>query len=301
MGQLEDMQLFIRVVETGSISRAAEQLHIAKSAVSRRLAELERRLGTQLLQRTTRVSHLTEAGQSYYERALQVLDDVDEMHAQVMDSRCQLSGRISLAAPLTFGLNHLSPAIDRFVKLHPEISLSIDFSDRHIDLVEEGIDLAFRIGQLKDSSLIAKPLSPIRFHLCASGDYLNQFGTPQDHNELQQHRLLRYTLSTPAWRLTDANGQTHEFVPQAKLEANNGDFLNRMAINGQGIGLIPSFICWQALARGQLKRILPEYTLPTTQAYAIYPQNRYQSLRVKSLIDFLGEQFGEFPYWDHPL
>jgi DNA-binding transcriptional LysR family regulator len=195
MGQLEDMNAFIRVVEAGGISRAAEQMDIAKSAISRRLADLETRLGVRLINRTTRTSSLTEAGQSYYERAVRVIDDVAELNTITADSNCTLEGTIRLAAPLSFGLAHLTPAIDAFTKEHPELNFNVDFSDRQIDLVEEGIDVAVRIADLKDSTLVARKISPIRLMLCASPDYIKENGLPETPGELKKHRLLQYSIS----------------------------------------------------------------------------------------------------------
>ena len=168
MGQLEDMQVFIRVVDAGGISRAAEQMGLAKSAVSRRLADLEARLGVRLLNRTTRTSSLTEAGHGFYQSSIKIIDDINELNTLTKGSKTTLEGTISLAVPLSFGLSHLAPAIDDFLKQHPELTINIDFSDRHKNLVEEGLDLAVRIADLKDSSLVARKISPIKTILCAS-------------------------------------------------------------------------------------------------------------------------------------
>lgn len=302
MGQLEDMHVFIRVVDAGSISRAAEQLGQAKSAVSRRLSELETRLGTKLLNRTTRSSNLTEAGKSYYDRAIKILDDVDELNSETTDNRCQLSGAIRLAAPLSFGLEHLTPALNCFLKQHPDVSIDVDFSDRKIDLIEEGIDLAFRITRLQDSTLQARRLSPIRFSLCASPDYLNEHGNPKHPDELAEHNLLVYKPSPISeWVLTDKDNQEHRVALHSRITANNGTYLKDMAIAGQGIYFCPNFIAWKDLATGNLQRVLPDYRLIEMYAYALYPQTRYLSQRVRVLIDFLAERFGDNPYWDQGL
>ena len=162
MGQFEEMQNFVRVVEAGSISKAAGHLGVAKSGVSRRLVELESRLGVRLLNRTTRRSSLTEAGQAFYSGAKKLLGDVSELNAATADSDALLEGTFRLAVPLSFGLCHLSPAIDEFLGSHPELTINIDFSDRHIDLVEQGVDLAIRIADMSDSSLQARRICPIR-------------------------------------------------------------------------------------------------------------------------------------------
>jgi DNA-binding transcriptional LysR family regulator len=302
MGQLEDMDVFIHVVDAGGIGRAADQLGLAKSAVSRRLSDLEKRLGVRLLNRTTRTSSLTEAGRSYYERAIKIVDDVAELNALTEDANIVLEGTINLAAPLSFGLSHLSTAIDSFVKQHRGLTININFSDRQVDLVEEGLDLAFRIATLKDSSLIARKMSPIRRILCASPDYLKKQGTPNTPNDLTLHRLLHYNLSeSSTWKLTDQQGGQHFINVSAHMVANNGDFLKDMAVAGHGIILTPTFISWKAIANGDLVQILPDYSLPQLNAYVVYPQTRYLSQRTRILIDFLVEQFGDNPYWDQGI
>ncbi len=302
MGQLEDMNAFIRIVEAGGISRAAEQIGIAKSAISRRLVDLETRLGVRLLNRTTRTSSLTEAGQSYYERALKIIDDVAELNAIAADSACALEGTIRLAAPLSFGLAHLAPAIEIFARDHPGLTINIDFSDRQIDLVEEGFDLAFRIADLKDSTLIARKISPIRLLLCASPEYIKENGMPKKLADLKQHRFLQYYLSgSSSLKLIDNNKKEHLVKLSAKMIANNGDFLRDMAIAGHGILASPTFISWKALAIGDLIPVLPDFTLPQSNAYAVYPQTRYLSQRARLFIDFLVERFGENPYWDQDI
>lgn len=302
MGQLEDMNLLIRVVEAGGISRAADQLSLAKSAVSRRLVNLERRLGVSLINRTTRTSKLTETGRIYYKRALKVVEDVAELNAITMATNTSLKGTINFAAPLSFGLCHLSKAIDVFLELHPDLSINIDFSDRQVDLIEEGFDLAFRIADLKDSSLMARKISPINIILCASPGYLKKKGIPKNPGDLKKHRLLYYNLSTtPTWRLTDKKGNLHTIHVNANITANNGDFLKDMAIAGRGIVQSPTFITWQAIATGDLVPVLPHYSLAPTHAYAVYPHTRYLSQRTRILIDFLVQRFGENPYWDQNI
>jgi len=302
MGQLEDMQIFIRVVDAGGISRAAEQLGLAKSAVSRKLVDLESRLGVHLLNRTTRTSSLTDAGRAFYERSIKIVDDVAELNTLTKASKTTLEGTINLAAPLSFGLSHLAPAIDLFIKQHPGLIININFSDRQVDMVEEGMDLAVRIAELKDSSLVARKLSPIRTLLCASPDYLQEHGTPTTLDALKQHRLLHYNLSnTSSWKLIDKQDEQHVFPFSAKIIANNGDFLRDMAVAGHGIIMMPTFIVWKAIADKKLIPVLPDYKPPQLNAYAIYPQKRYLSHRTKILIDFLAKRFGDNPYWDEAI
>ncbi len=302
MGQLEDMNMFIHVVDAGGISRAADQMNLAKSAVSRRLVDLEKRLGVRLLNRTTRKSSLTEAGRNYYERAIKIVDDVAELNALTEDANSVLEGTINLAVPLSFGLCHLSTAVDSFIKQHPKLTININFSDGQVDLVEEGMDLAFRIGVLKDSSLIARQICPIKSILCASPDYLKKQGIPKTPEDLKHHQLLHYSLSgSLTWKLTDRQGEQHLINISAQMIANNGDFLKNMAVAGHGIIIMPTFIVWKAIASGELVPILSDYDPPQLNAYAVYPQARYLSQRTRVLIDFLVERFGDYPYWDREI
>lgn len=299
MSQLEDMQSFVRVVESGSISKAAAQMGVAKSGVSRRLVALERRLGVSLLNRTTRRSSLTDAGRAYYQGAVKLIGDAAELDASVMDTETLLGGTLRLAAPLSFGLCHLSPAIDDFVRIHPELKFKLDFSDRQIDLVEQGVDLAIRIADLDDSSLKARRICPIRLLLCASPAYLEKFGTPKSPADLGKHHLLQYDVGgRHGISLADESGGVQRIHLQPRMVANNGDFLRDMAIAGHGIIVTPSFIAWQALATGDLVPVMRSHWPPQLNAYAVYPQSRYLSQRARIFIDYLADRFGENPYWD---
>lgn len=299
MGQLEDLNVFVRIVEAGSISKAAEQLGVAKSGVSRRLAALEDRLGTPLITRTTRRLSLTGTGREYYERALKLTSDAAELDAMAMDEGVSLTGLLRIAAPLSFGVSHLSPAIDEFIRQHPGLTIDVDFSDHKVDLVEQGMDLAIRIGELEDSSLQARRICPINLGLCASPAYLEQHGVPQSPEDLANHRVLGYKPGGgPAIRLASERAGQQLVHPPLRLVANNGDFLRDMAVAGHGIVVLPTFIAWQALAAGDLVKILEMHKPPALSAWAVYPRTRYLSLRARRFIDFVVERFGGIPYWE---
>lgn len=299
MGQLEDMAMFVRIVDAGSITKAAEQLDIAKSAVSRRLKFLEIRLGSQLLSRTTRQSHLTEAGAHYYQRASRILGEVDALNEQTSGIKAHIAGTLKMTAPLSFGLMHLNTVIDDYANQNPDLRFELDFSDRQVDLVEEGYELAIRIGELQDSSYQAKRLTAIRNVLCASPEYLSKMGTPKKPEDLKQHAFLQYSLSKDSnVVLTDTQGQKHTVLINSKIKANNGDFLLDMAVKGQGIALLPTFIAYQKLANDELIPLFEQYQLPILNAYAVYPKNRFLAQRCRLLIDFIAERFGDNPYWD---
>ena len=300
MGQLEDMAMFVRIVEAGSITKAAEQLNIAKSAVSRRLKELETRLGSQLISRTTRQSNLTQAGEQYYQKVHHILSEVDALNEETSGTPTRIEGTLKMTAPLSFGLMHLNDVIDEYANKHPELKFELDFSDRHTDLIEEGFELAIRIRELQDSSYQAKRLALIRYALCASPAYLERMGTPKTFDDLTEHEFLQYGMSKSSTiELIDEQGKKHQVAVIGKIKANNGDFLREMAVKGHGIAFLPTFITYQALISGELVPILQQYQLPTLNAYAVYPKNRFLSQRCRYLIDFIAERFGDNPYWDN--
>ncbi len=299
MGQLEDMAMFVRIVEAGSITKAAEQLNIAKSAVSRRLKELEERLGSQLISRTTRQSKLTQAGEQYYQQVNNILRAVDAVNEHATDAPMRIEGTLKMTAPLSFGLMHLNDVIDKYANKHPNLRFELDFSDRRIDLIEEGYELAIRIGELQDSSYQAKQLALIRCVICASPDYLARMGTPETLDDLDNHALLQYSLGqTNSINLVDTEGRSHHRTIDAKIKATNGEFLVDLAVKGHGITFVPTFIAYKQLALGELVPVFQHYQLPTLTAYAVYPKNRFLSQRCRYLIDFIAEQFGDNPYWD---
>jgi DNA-binding transcriptional LysR family regulator len=299
MNQIEDMQTFIRIVESGSITKAAEQLNTVKSAVSRRLADLERRLGVTLLIRTTRNQVLTEQGKSYYQQSLRIIDDIKEIETSMRDDNCALSGRIKVAAPLSFGLDHLGAALRKFNELHPDIFFDIDFNDRKTDLIEEGFDLAIRISNLEDSSLIARKLTSSKIILSASPSYLAKYGTPKTPEDLLQgHVKLHYANSPDLWGFKKAKNKDYSIKVPSVITANNGTYLCQAAIDGIGLVYTPDFICYKAIKLGQLQPLLTAFTFDRDiPIYAVYPQNRHLSQRVRSLVDYLAQYFGEQPYW----
>ncbi len=303
MDRFESMRTFTRVVETGSISGAAEGMGIAKSAVSRRLAELEEHLGVQLMQRTTRRLNLTETGQSFYDRSVRVLADLEEAEQAVSCEHATPRGKLRVAVPMTFGLLHLTPAITDFMQQHPDVEFDLDFNDWHVDLVREGFDVAIRISKLSDSSLIARQLAPIHNIVCASPEYIKQHGAPQTPTELKQHICLAYSnIRQPGvWRYLDKNGDKKSINVPIRIHANNGDFLRMAAIAGHGIVLEPTFVLYQAIQHGELVPILTDYDWPGINAYAIYPQTRHLSKRVRVFVDFLVERFAGVPYWDQAI
>ncbi len=300
MDRFENMTTFVRIVEAGSISAAADRMDVAKSVVSRRLKELEAHLGVELFHRTTRQLNLTDSGRTFYQQCVRILADVLEAEHATSQFHGALKGNLKVAVPLSFGVMHLGPAITTFLQTHPEIEFDLDFSDRQVDLLAEGFDLAIRIASLPDSSLIARHLAPIRTIMCASPAYLERMGTPQSPEELTKHRCLVYNLisNSDNWSIYDTTGQLIKTRVIPYLKASNGEFLRDAAIEGLGIVLLPAFIVYREIERSALIPILAGCHYPQLAAYAIYPQTRHLSQRVRAFVNFLGRRFEEKPYWD---
>jgi DNA-binding transcriptional LysR family regulator len=303
MNRFENMYMFTKVVEAGSISGAADKLGVAKSAVSRRLKELETHLSVELFHRTTRKMNLTDTGNAYYQQCKRILDDVLETELSTSQVHDTLQGSLKVALPSSFGLMHMEPAINEFLRKHPRIEFDLDFNDREVDLMQEGFDLAIRIGNLADSSLIARRLAPIQAVICASPAYLERMGTPQAPDELIQHQCLVYTLvpDWQYWHISDTKGHVIRTKLQPYLKASSGELLRDAAVAGHGITLLPSFIAYNELEQGILIPLLTDYTFSQFNAYAIYPQTRHLSQRVRTFVDFLVKRFEGTPYWDSYL
>ena len=297
--KFDQIHAFITVVDQMSFTRAADKLEMAKSSLSRRVTELEQRLGVQLLHRTTRKLSLTDQGQQFYQRATQILSELDEVEQLISDEQVELKGRIRMAAPLSFSHQHLASVVAEFKSLYPLIELNIDLNDRQIDLVEEGFDLAIRVGQLKDSNLVARKLAVVRMATCASRSYLSRYGVPQHPSQLRDHLGLYYS-NVPTqviWRYR-VDGEYQAFLPKPGLTANNGDFLARCAVNGLGLINSPTFILYQLIQSGDLVRVLADFPTPESGLYAVFPPGRLRPARVRALVDFLRDRFGDQPYWD---
>ncbi|HQU14671.1 MAG: LysR family transcriptional regulator [Chromatiales bacterium 21-64-14] len=302
MDRFTYMQTFLRVVEAGSITGAADRMGVVKSVVSRRLADLEAHLGVELFHRTTRRLTLTDTGRSFYERCGRILADLEEAEQAVSREHGALRGRLRVAAPHSFGLRHLTPAITGFMTRHPGVVFELDFNDRQVDLLQEGFDMAVRIARLADSSLIARRIAPIRQVVCASPAYLAQHGVPRQPEDLKRHACLAYANSPEpdTWTYRTPGGGEGTVTVPVHLAANSGDFLTAAAVAGHGVVLEPTFIVYDAIRQGRLRPVLENYEWPGISAYAVYPHTRHLSSRVRAFVDFLVECFAGVPYWDRP-
>ncbi len=303
MDRFDELNTFVRVVESGSFTAAADALDTAKSAVSRRIAELEKRLGAQLFHRTTRRLNLTDSGRAFYEHAKRILEDLEEAESRVAQANCELSGRLRIALPMSFGLRHMSSAVCDFGEKHPRIRFDLDFNDRRVDLVQDGFDVAVRIGHLEDSTLVARRLFDARTVIVASREYLERRGEPVEPADLSRHDILAYSNVpvTDRWYWRDADGERRSVPVEVTLKANSGEYLCDAAVAGHGIVMQPTFIVHGHIARGELVPLLTGYAWPVSAAYAIYPPTRHLSYRVRAFIDFLAERFAGVPYWDREI
>ncbi|MEL6361959.1 MAG: LysR family transcriptional regulator [Pseudomonadota bacterium] len=303
MSEIEEMRSFVQLVDSGTATRAAEVRGVAISAISRRMKDLEERLGVQLLKRTTRTMTLTEEGRMFYDRSVRLLADLAEAEAEVTQRSSTLSGTLKIAAPVSFGVAHLAPVIAAFMHAHPQLSVKMDMSDRRVDLVEEGFDLAIRIGELNDSSLIARKIAVCRHVVCAAPAFFDKYGKPEHPNDLKDLPGLCYgNLSHPSqWPYADKNGNKGVVEVATKLEATNGDALREAAIAGHGVLCEPSFIVHRAIDSGALIPVLLDYKWHDMGVYAVYPPTRHLTTRIRMLIDFLILRYGENPYWEDCL
>jgi DNA-binding transcriptional LysR family regulator len=292
---LLDVLAFVRVAETGAFSRAAERMGMSKSILSRRVARLERQLGARLLTRTVQGAQPTEVGQAYFERASNVLAELEAAEEVVAEAVTQVAGPVRMSAPLSFGIGHLAPALAEFAEAHPRVELDISFDDRPVDLAAGGFDLAVRIGSLKDSALVARKIAPVRKVPAASPAYLEARGRPEHPRDLASHDILLY--ANEQWRFR-VGGKWDYVRGRPRLRADNGEMLRAAAEAGLGICILPSFIAAPAFERGTLEPLLRLYPLEEGALHAVMPPGRATTARVRALVDFLVERFGPEPAWD---
>ena len=291
---LNELRAFIAVVETGGFNRAAEQLDASAAAVSRRVSSLESALDTKLLNRTTRQIDLTEAGRQFYADVVIILESLEEAEEKIQTGRETIKGSLRIAAPLSFGIGRIAPILPVFMQRHPELKVHLQLEDRFTDLVAEGIDVAVRIGSLKDSTLVATRLAAIPTVCCASPGYLALHGEPKKPEELSRHNCLQYSLLSTRENWSFAlDEDTRDFEISGTLSTNNGDVLKEAAIQGLGITMMPTFILEDALNAGYLKAILRDYATAPFGLYAVRPSRHFTPARVRALIEYLKEHFDD--------
>jgi DNA-binding transcriptional LysR family regulator len=293
MDRLASMSVYVRAVELGSFSAAAEALQMSPQMVGKQVQKLEQHLGVQLLNRTTRRQSLTDFGRLFYERAKLILAEVDAAEGMAAETRATPTGRLRVNAPVSFGMQTLAPRLPEYLKAYPSVAVELTLANRAVDLVDEGYDVVFRIGELSDSSLIARPLAPYRLALCAAPSYLAQCPAPQTPWDLQHHECLGFshTELRTHWTFDGPGGRV--VVPiSSRLIADHGEPLLCAALSGVGIILQPYELVQKALQNGELVPLLPEYSVPTRPVHVMYASGQRLTPKLSSFLDFAIAAFG---------
>lgn len=289
----EDLSTFLLVLELGSLSRAAERLDVSKSIVSRRISELEAELGVALLSRTTRHISPTAAGLQFHFHASRILNELADAQENLKIAQSEVSGRLRLSAPLSFGIEILAPAIATFAQKHPKLEIDLAYSDRFVDLVAEGFDACVRIGQLQDSSLISRRMGTSKMILAASPDYLEKYGEPRTPRDLSKHEYLLYSASPRGNSLVFQDGQRRIKIKlHGRFRADNGEALRAAAIASLGIVALPDFMIERAIKDGSLRPILTQMPLEEGGIYLLRPKGGAAPLKLRALYDHLMQSFG---------
>jgi DNA-binding transcriptional LysR family regulator len=301
--RLTGLEVFAKVAASGSLSAAGRAMGLSQTMVTKHLAALEARLGAKLFHRTTRRLSITDAGRSYLESCERILADIEAADAAVAADRIEPRGLLRLNVPLVFGVRQIAPRLAEFARRYPRVAIELGLNDRQVDLAEEGWDLVIRIGQLADSSLVARRIAPCRMITCAAPAYLEARGTPRTVAELAAHNCLGYTLTQAGANRWVYGSQAEINVPvSGNLRANNGDALLAAAIAGQGIVYQPSFIVADDLRAGRLIALpLDQPTHARLAVYAVYLPDRHPPAKVRAFIDFIASEFAPDPPWDHGI
>lgn len=298
LDRLQGMTVFVRVAELGSFSSAARQLSLSKSTVSKHVTQLEERLGVRLINRTTRRLALTEVGSAYRDYCARIVQEIEEAELTAMRHAVEPRGRLKVNAPVTFGFLHLGPLLPAFLARHPGIEIELTLNDRFVDLLEEGFDVAVRVGRLGDSSLVARRFATARHVCAASAAYLDRAGRPEAPAALAGHNCLSYSYGRQPDAWAFARGAERLSVRvSGNLQANNGDALRAAACAGLGTVYLPDFILGGDLAAGRLVRLLEDWETPEIPIHAVFPPQRHLSAKLRAFVDFLVERLGRRDGW----
>ena len=304
LDRITGMQIFVRVAALGSLSAAARSLGISQTMATKHVGAIEERLGVKLLHRTTRRLTLTEAGRRYLESVERILVEVEEAEATASAERVEVQGMLRVNAPLSFGFREVAPLMAEFSRLHPAVTVDLGLNDRFVDLIEEGWDVAVRIGRMQASTMIARRIAPCRLVVCGSPVYFAERGTPRTVAELSGHNCLGYTLSQalgPTEWSFGIDGKVKMPI-KGNLRVNNGDALVAAAVAGQGIIYEPTFVAGDELRAGRLVPLTLDHSaLELPGIFAVYPANRHPPAKVRAFVDFLVQRFGTSPPWDRGL
>lgn len=288
MDRIGAMQLFRRVVEVGSFSAVSREMQLSQSTVSKKIAGLEEYLNTKLLNRSTRQLNLTDAGQRYYQRCCQILDEVADTEAELQQQQDIATGTLRISVPIAAGRMKILPCLWKFFDRYPALKFDIHFDDHYVDLVKEGVDVAIRVGELADSSLIARKMGCLQRYIVASPEYIELYGEPKTLEELQQHNCIVYSLLSTRneWHFDGKKGKERTLV-QGRFSSNSPDAIRQAALRGQGIAVILGWLVEDDIAQGRLNVIMQDYTPTTLDLNAIYPQRQFMPAKVSLLLDYL--------------
>lgn len=300
MDRLTCIKVFVTAVEEGSFAAAARRFGMSAAMAGKYVSAIETELNARLLQRTTRRLSLTDVGQVYFERCKRILEAWDEANCEASDAQGTARGVLRIAAPVTFGAMHLGNVLANYLEAHPHVNIEVSLSDRYVDLLEAGVDVAVRIGRLPDSGLIARRLAPCRMVICASPDFLRRHGTPRSPEDLREAPRLTFSeaVSVDDWTLIDAEQRAHVISGPSRMSANNTQMLLAAALAGAGVVYGPTFVFGEHLARGELVELLPDYRASELTIQAVFPSARHMSVKVRHLLDYLAAAFGDVPPWD---
>ena len=297
---ISDLDIFARVARTGNMSAAGREMGLSPAVVSKRISLLEERLGARLFQRTTRQLTLTETGEGYFKRVVDILSLVEEAEDFVSRRNTKPRGLLKVTAPTSFSRLHIAPYLAEFLSRYPEIELDFHLTDNFVDIIRDGFDVAIRIGELQDSSLVARKLAPDNRIICAAPAYLDRYGVPKSLADLDHHNCLS-AGAQDVWRIEGPNG--HEQLRlKGNIRSNSAEFVRDAMLAGLGIGLRSTWDIGTEMKNGDLKVVLPQYRGSSNVAiYAVYPCREFMPAKVNALIDFLAELYGNEPYWDRDL
>lgn len=300
MSTIGDLEIFARVARTGNMSAAGREMGLSPAVVSKRIALLEERLGARLFQRTTRQLTLTETGAGYFKRVTSILNLCEEAEDFISRRNTVPRGLLKVSLPTSFGRLHVAPHLNAFLASYPEIQLDVHVGDAYVDLIRDGFDLAIRIGELKDSSLVARRIAPDTRLICASPEYLEQHGVPQSLADLDAHDCL-FVNTAEVWRLDGPGGEAL-FRPRGNVRCDSSDFVRSLVMSGIGIGMLSTWEVGDALADGRLRILLSDYRGAAARAvHAVYPSRDFMPAKADVLIDFLAKLYGPDPYWEKDL
>lgn len=300
MDKLTSMKVFAKVAQSGSYAAAAKELRISRAMATKHVMHLENTLGVRLFNRTTRRISLTEAGAAYLDRCVQIVEDIEETELSVTRLHTEPQGLLRISTPPFFGTFHLAPTIAAYLKQYPKVRVDLVVRGGAVDMMAEGLDLAIRLGELPDSSLVARKLASSPRVVCGSSAYFEKYGRPKVPQDLREHNCLINWGFEPydLWKFTAPDGELISVRVSGTLKANTADPLRLAAIHGAGLAALPTYIAGQDLSKGRLEAVLQEYKLPSMDIYAVYPHRRHLSAKVRTFLDFLAERLHPIPYWE---